>query len=228
MISSFNAFGSKADSFGPLHQPIWLGTVKPVPVGGVLASAYRKSGLLIGAGSAIELKGGAISPLIAWEVVSFTAAAGAETLDTIVIKPAVLGKVTFIPAANDLIQKLGASFSSTGKAAVVASCTLIASGDNAGCYEVTVLHSATIDVPSEGDYIVLSAATSAGSDASIKVQPNAYLYNDIYTGELDTDVNASGAAVQYHPEGILIDLTPDAAFAAQMKVAVPGVYQVSV
>lgn len=227
MVSSFNAFGSKSTQLSQLHTPVWLGVVKPVPIGGVLAEAFRKSGLHLKAGSAINLNEGVITPFVAFEVVSFTAGDGTTvTVDTIVIKPCVLGGVTFLPAAEDKIQKLGSSFAATGKAAEVVSVTAL-TGDDAGKYSVTVSHAATIDTPSAKDFIVLSAATSAGNSESIKVQPNAYLYNDIFTGDADENVNASGAAVRFHAEGLLIDLTPSAEFKEQMAAAVPGVLQVS-
>lgn len=227
MASSFNAFGRNATEFGALHQPVWLGTVKPVPVGGVLAEAYRVKRLLIPAGAPVNFASGVITPLVAFKVVSFTGATGSETNDKIVIRPCVLGGVEYLPKAEDLIQKIGATFAATGKAAAVVSVTAL-TGADAGKYEVAVAHAATIDSVSAGDMITFSAAVSAGSGKSIKVQPNAYLYNDIAMGDLNEDLNATGAVVKFHGEGLLIDLTPSAEVAAQMAAAVPGVLQVTV
>lgn len=231
MRSSFNAYGRAANEYGSLHIPIWLGTVRPVPVGGTLDQNYNVDGLLLPAGSPIAISGNVIKPFVGFEVVSFTAGDGTTvTTDSIVVKPAVFGAAEFAPEVDDVIQKVGATFDAKGKAAVVTASDLLTSGDNKGCYEVKVAHSATIDTPSAGDVIVLSAATSAGSNKSIAVQPNAYLLHDIWLGNLDasaSDTFATGAAVQYHPEGILIDRTPAASVKAAMKAAVPGVLQVN-
>ena len=81
-----------------------------------------------------------------------------------------------------------------------------------------------------GDYITLSASSVAGDNKSIAVIPTHYLYNDIYLGDIDVDnemAGASGSAVAFHADGILINRTPSAPFAAQMKAAVPGVLQVN-
>jgi len=231
-FSSFNAFGSENLNVGQSHKPVWLGVVSPVPVGGTLAKAYAKTGALYEAGTPVNLTGKIITPFVAWEVVSFTAAVSPATEDSIVIKPAVFGGAEIVPAADDLIQKVGATFAATGKAAVVASITAL-TGADAGKYEIKVLHSATVDNLTEGDYIAISSATAAGSSKSLANQPNGYLYNDIYFGKLEGDANAYtiaaiGAVVVNHPEGLLVDLTPAAAVKAQMAAAVPGVYQVLV
>ena len=220
MYGSFNSYGSKSRSIGPTHKPVWLGTLRPVPVGGVLAEAFRKDGILIPAGTPIKYANKTITPLVAWEVVSLTAG---ETNDTLVIKPCVYGNCNFLPAASDKIMKLGASFAATGKAAAVIAVNAL-TGDDAGKYSVTFLHSATIDNESAGDYIVLSSAESAGNSKSVANQPNAYLGRDIFI-EADENPNATGDVIVSHPEGVLIDFTPAAPFASQMAVAVPQVYQ---
>ena len=229
-FSTFNAFGSATNDLGKSHTPVWLGVVGPVPVGGTLDKAYAKPGFFLGAGAPVNLTNKVIKPFFAWKVVSFTAGDGTTvTTDTVVVKPA--GGVA--PAVGDFIQKVGSSFSATGKAAEVASVDLLTSGTNAGCYEVKVAHSATIDSVSAGDAISLSSAVAAGSSKSLAVQPNGYLYNDIYFGTLEGDADtytiaATGAVVMYHHDGLLIDLTPSAEVKAQMKAAVPGVLQVEV
>ena len=220
MPSSFNAFGSKGREIGG-PNPVWLGVPTPVPVGGTLASAYAVKGALYGAGFPVKLASKVITPFIGWEVVSMSTV---SSDDVIVIKPAVLGGVTILPEVGDLIQKDGSTFATTGKAAEVTAVTAL-TGADAGKYSVTVLHAATIDSASAGDVITLSAAESAGSSKSIKVIPNGYLWNDIYLGDLDSDLAATGAVIEHAPDGILIDLTPAAPVKAQMKAAVPGVYQ---
>ena len=231
-FSSFNAFGSEALDAARSHTPVWLGFPGAIPVGGTLDKAYAKPGFLLAAGAPVNITDKVITPFVAWEVVSFTAAVSPATEDVIVIKPAVFGGVETVPAANDLIQKVGATFAATGKAAVVASITAL-TGDNAGKYEIKVLHSATVDNLTEGDYIAISSATSAGSSKSLANQPNGYLYNDIYFGALNGSANnytlaASGAVIMYHHDGLLVELTPSAPFKAAMKAAVPGVLQVLV
>ena len=228
MPSSFNAFGTKAKVYGS-NVPVWLGVPTPVPVGGTLAAAYCQKGLLLGAGFPVKLASKTITPFVGWEVVSMSTV---SSDDVIVIKPAVLGGVTILPAVGDLIQKVGSTFAATGKAAAVTAVTAL-TGADAGKYSVTVLHAATIDSASAGDVITISAADAAGSSKSIKVQPNGYLWNDIYFGDLEGDPDtaktlaATGAVIEHAPDGILIDLTPAVAVKAQMKAAVPGVYQVS-
>lgn len=227
MKSSFNAYGKAKREYSTLHIPVWLGTVTRVPVGGVLASDFVKPGLFIPAGTPINIDAKVITPFIAFPVVSFTADASGD--DTIVIKPVVMGDVEFLPAVGDKIMKLGATFAATGKAAAVKSVTAL-TGADAGKYSVAVVHSATVDTPSAGDAIVFSSATAAGSGKSVANQPNAYLYHDIWLGDLntsDSDTFATGAAVMYHPEGLLIDRTPGAALAAALKVAIPGVLLVN-
>ena len=235
-FSSFNAYGSESMNVGQSHIPVWLGTVTPVPVGGVLATSYLKAGFLLGAGAPVNLTAKVLTPFVGWEVVSFTGATGSETVDSIVVKPASFGAIDIIPAVGDIIQKVGATFAATGKAAAVASVTLITEGTNKGCYTLTVLHAATIDSVSAGDVLTISASESAGNDKSIKVVPNGYLYNDIYLGNLDDSeaavtaktIAATGAVVKFHHEGLIVEPTPSAALKAQMAAAVPGVLQVLV
>lgn len=228
MRSSFNAFGTSKAEYGQLHVPIWLGVVGPVPIGGTLDRDYLLPGLLIPGGSPVNLTNKVITPFVAFEVVDFEAGDGTTvTVDTITIKPAKFGNASILPEVGDFIQKLGETFDSKGKAAAVAG---ISAGEAAGTYDVTVAHSATVDTPSEGDFIVFSAATAAGSSKSIAVKPNGYLYNDICMGDIDTsldDAAATGAVVKFHADGILIDLTASAEFKEQMAVAVPHVLQVS-
>ena len=227
-FSSFNAFGSESIETNQSHIPVWLGVVGPVPVGGTLDKAFAKPGFLLGAGAPVNLTGKIITPFVAWEVVSNTAS-GSNSV--IVVKAAEFGGVEIAPAADDLVQKVGATFAATGKAAVVASVSAL-TGDDAGKYEITVV-TANIDSVAAGDFIALSAATTAGTGKSLKNQPNGYLYNDIYFGNLGGSANdytlaATGAVVMYHHDGLLVELTPSAPFKDAMKAAVPGVLQVLV
>lgn len=229
-FSSFNAYGSESRNIAGSHMPVWLGNVSPVPVGGTLASDFLRKGLLLGAGFPVKLANKVLTPFIGWEVVSMTTV---STDDEIVIKPAILGDVVMVPAVGDFIQKVGSTFAATGKAAAVTAVEAL-TGTDAGKYKVTVLHAATIDSVSEGDVISISGAAAAGSSKSLKVQPNGYLYNDIYLGNLDDSdaaktaktIAATGAVVKFHKYGILVDLTASAEVKAQMAAAVPGVLQV--
>ena len=222
MKSSFNAYGSASRSAGDFHVPVWAGFPGVVPVGGMLDPDYLIAGALYGAGTAVLLKDKKITPFIAWEVVSM---ATVDTNDVITIKPV---NDAVLPEVGDFIQKVGATFAATGKAAAVTAVTAL-TGADAGKYTVTVLHSATVDALSAGDAIALSAATAAGSGKSLAVIPNGYLYNDIFLGDIDVtrdDAFATGAVVQHLEHGaILINRTPSAVIAKQMLAAVPGVSQ---
>jgi len=230
-FSSFNSFGSENLNVGQSHIPVWLGNVGPVPVGGTLAKEYAQSGFLLGAGAPVNLTDKIITPFVSWSVISYTAGTTGN-YDTIVIKPAVFGSVEILPAVGDYLQALGTTFAATGKAAVVVAVTAL-TGSDAGKYSFTVDKTANLGSLSEGDIIVPSSAVAAGTGKSIAVQPNGYLYNDIYFGALDGTANdytiaASGAVVKFHSEGLLVELTPASGVKAQMAAAVPGVLQVLV
>lgn len=58
------------------------------------------------------------------------------------------------------------------------------------------------------------------------VNPNGYLYNDIYLGEIkegDAENGATGAIVMHHAEGLLIDNTEFGDIAATLATKIPGV-----
>jgi hypothetical protein len=231
-FSSFNAFGSEAIEIGQSHTPVWLGVVTPVPVGGTLKKDYAVKGLLLNAGFPVNLNGKIITPFIGYEVVSYSAAGASDTYDTIVVKPVKLGGVEIAPAAEDVVMKVGATFATAGAARAIYSSTLITEGTNAGCYTILIAKSANLGSLEAGD--VLTPSATAGASGKLpSVQPNGYLYNDIYFGELGGSANdftlaATGAVVVNHHEGLLVELTPAAAVKAQMAAAVPGVYQVLV
>ena len=232
-FSSFNAFGSEAKTVGQSHIPVWLGFVGPVPVGGTLKKDYARKGFFLGAGAPVNLTDKIITPFVGYEVVSYTGAGASDTYDTIVVKPASFGEISIAPAADDILQKVGATFATQGAARAIYSSTLITEGDNEGCYTVLVAKSGNFGSLTAGDVLAPSAGTAGASGKSLAVQPNGYLYNDIYFGALDGDKNAytlaaTGAVVMYHHDGLMVELTPSAAVKDQMKAAVPGVLQVLV
>lgn len=56
-----------------------------------------------------------------------------------------------------------------------------------------------------------------------KVNPNGYLYNDIYIDVVGENTAATGAIVMNHAEGLMIDRTEFASIADTLKTKVPGV-----
>lgn len=56
------------------------------------------------------------------------------------------------------------------------------------------------------------------------VNPNAYLYNDVYIGSLGQNDAATGAIVMYHAEGLLINNTEFADIADTLATKIPNVY----
>lgn len=215
-MGSFNAHCVRKATYGG-STPIWLGVVTPLPAGGVLASGFVKEKTLIPAGSPIKFDSGTITPLLFAEVVSFTAGDTGGN-DTIVVKKPLYGQL----AVGDLVQKVGVTFATTGKAGAIVSVDENATdSDN---LDITVEKDA-LGTLSKGNVIALSAAKSAGNSESLKTQPNAYLYNDIYIDYAETGSHATGSAVVAHAEGILINQSPSRAVATQMAEAVPLVVQ---
>lgn len=52
-MKSFNAYGQTAENFGG-NTPVWLGTVKPIPMGAVLEDSFVKAGAIYRAGTPVE------------------------------------------------------------------------------------------------------------------------------------------------------------------------------
>ena len=55
------------------------------------------------------------------------------------------------------------------------------------------------------------------------VNPNGYLYNDVYIGTLGQHDAATGAIVMHHAEGLLINNTAFADKATELQSKIPGV-----
>ena len=221
-MSSFNAFVERVREGSYQSVPVWLGVVSPRPVGGTLTAAFQKPGMLIPAGTPVyfDEANRTIAPFANWEVVSVNTSTHAIT-----VKANAFG---VLPAANDFLGIVGATFATTGAAGKVSS---VAADATAGQYVIT-LTDAKLDGATAGQFLAWSSADAvAASGKSLANQPNGYLYNDIFIspllpGQTSVQDTASGAVVDFHGEGLLIKRTTGAAFAAQLKVAVPNVIQV--
>lgn len=223
-MGSFNSFGQKKLA-GYGSTPVWLGVVSPKPVGGVLASAFAQAGAFFAAGHPICLSGKTITPLMGYKVVKVTTSGDNKVIDV-----APMYGFEAEPTTSIFLMKMGAKFDTTAKAWNPDS--VAASTETGAKWAITVA-AANIDVPSVGDYLVISSATAEGSSKSMANQPNAYLYNDICIEALQSgesyvsgSVAASGAAVDFHAEGILIENTPAYIVKSQMKSAVANVAQI--
>jgi len=205
MSSSFNAFGSRASEIGG-SRPVWLGTPTPVPVGGTLASGFAKKGIFIPAGTPVNLASKVITPYLTYAVTAVTGSVTGITID-----PKAYG---YVPQVGDYLFLVNKTdFSNNGTP--VAITAVAANATDASLLDVTIaLTGATV-----GSVVALAFASTAAP------VPNGYLWNDIYLGDLEDDLAASGAVIEHAPDGILIDLTPAAEIKAAMKAAVPGVYQ---
>lgn len=213
-MGNFNSIGQFDGNLGG-SIPVWCGVVSPVPAGGVLASRYAVKGLFVPAGSPVYYDDAnrKIYPLAFWKVVSVD-----STTHAITVEENVFG---IAPKADDIIGIIGATFATTSAAGKVSA---VAAGTTAGQIVITFTDG-KLDGASVGSYLTFSAASAvATSGASMAYQPNAYLYNDIcIDGLFNKNVNASGAVVKFHGEGLLIDRTKGSAFASQLAAAIPTV-----
>lgn len=215
-MSSFNAYVHGTISGGD-SIPVWLGVVSPRPVGGKLATGYAKAGAFFNAGTPVNLKDGVLTPFVCWEVVEVD-----TTNHVLTVKASHAG---ILPAKDDFLGIVGATFAATGAAGKVSS---VAAGATDGQYDIT-LTDAKLDGATAGQFIAFSAADAvAASGKSLAVIPNGYLYNDIRispapaNGSYD-EVSATGAVVDFHGEGLRVKLTGFNALAAQLKAAIPNV-----
>jgi len=221
-MSSFNAFTQKKRTGYNGGVPVWLGIVSPRPVGGTLATAFCKEGILIPAGAPVyfDEANKTVTPFLAWEVVSVDSSTHAITVKA--------NDYAILPAANDFLGIVGTTFAATGAAGKASS---VAAGATDGQYVITMTDG-KLDGATAGSFLAASAATAvASSGASLANQPNAYLYNDVcienlLPGESYDSKKASCAVVDFHGEGILINRTASAPFKSQMKSAVPAVIQI--
>lgn len=219
-MSSYNVYRNRNKSYGG-YFPIWLGKVSPIPAGAMLNADDAKAGKFYPAGTPMSLSSGVASVLHGFVVTDYTTS---STNSVITVKPLFEGEA---PKTTDFLQKVGATFGTTGKAWNPDSIAVNAS--DAEAFDITVA-TANIDVVAEGDFLAFSSATAEGGSKSLAVQPTHYLYNDIAidpigAGESDENLKVSCALVNAHAEGILINRTPAAAVKAAMKAACPLVIQ---
>lgn len=208
MPSSFNAFGSRGREIGG-SNPVWLGVPTPVPVGGTLASGFAKKGIFIPAGTPVNLASKVITPYLTYVLTAV--AKESSTIVGVTIDPKAYG---YVPQVGDYLFSVSKSnFASNGSP--VAITAVAANATDASLLDVTI----ALTGVAVGDVVALAPSSTALGT------PNGYLWNDIYLGDLEDDLAASGAVIEHAPDGILIDLTPAAEIKAAMKAAVPGVYQ---
>ena len=205
-MTSFNAFGTSEKSIGKTNKPVWLGTVAPHAVGGVLAQKYRVKGLHLPAGTPVNLAAGVIKPVLVYEIKAISESGSPSAVTGITIDPKAYG---VLPTTSDKM-KLVASGSAVAITAVAPNAT------DANLLDITI---ALVGATAGAAVALIPSGESAMPSA------NGYLYNDIYLGDL-SDANATGAVVDFHGEGLLIDFTPAAFMKAAMKSAVPNVIQV--
>lgn len=205
-MTTFNAFGTSEKSVGKSNKPVWLGVVAPHAVGGVLAEKYRVAGLRLPAGTPVNLSAGVIKPVLVYEIKDVAESGSPAAVTGITIDPKEYG---VIPTTSDKM-KLVASGSAVAITAVAANAT------DASLIDVTI----ALTGATEGAAVALVPYGETAMPSA-----NGYLYNDIYLGDL-SEANATGAVVDFHGEGLLIDFTPAAFMKAAMKSAVPNVIQV--
>lgn len=216
MKSSFNAFGKTKKVFDAGSTPVWLGTVTPVPKGGVLAQENIVAGAIYAAGTPVIYEDGYIYPLPSLEVKSHSG-----NKHVVHVNGALTDYYSFEDSAK--VGKIGTFDEATSDFATVTAAVSLGNND----YELTLNGAAY----NPGETLVF-----IGDENKPKLDgtPNGYLYNDICIGDIDTSeenveagiASATGAVVMYHAEGILIDRTPAAGMAEAMAKAVPHVLQV--
>lgn len=205
-MTTFNAFGSSKKEIGAANKPVWLGKPYPHAVGGVLAAKYRVAGLRLPAGTPVNLSAGVIKPVLVYEIKDIAESGSPAAVTGITIDPKEYG---VIPTTSDKM-KLVASGSAVAITAVAANAT------DASLIDVTI----ALTGATEGAAVALIP-----SGESEMPSANGYLYNDIYLGDL-SEPNATGAVIDFHGEGLLIDFTPASLVKALMKTNVPNVVQV--
>lgn len=215
MKSSFNAFGRSRKEYGSTNIPVWLGTVTPVPRGGVLAREFVFPGAIFPAGTPVyyEAEDRIIVPLPTFYISDYQAG---TPYDTIKVKT-----YGYELSVGQSFRIVGSTFQEEKPSIPVAQVKQIEGGQ-----EIKFEHSYSMEGLHVGGSII--------SPIDEELMPNGYLYNDICIGDIDTSdeekeagiAAATGAVVMFHAEGILIDRTPAAGIAEAMAKAVPHVLQV--
>lgn len=208
MKSSFNAFGKTKKEYGAMHIPVWLGHHIPrVPAGFTLDRSFLSPGLLIPAGTPIHCDDATkvFAPVLAYDVINV--AEGVVTVNASVFGVA--------PAVGTYARKVNASdFSKNGAAVAITEVSV--NENNPENLDIKV----AIEGLAKGDVIAFSPKSDA------LPAPNAYLFNDVFLGDIDVNdetAAATGAAVAFNPDGLMIDRTPGAGFKEALAKLIPGV-----
>lgn len=205
-MKSFNVYGNKTTEYGELHAPVWASSPVPrIPVGGTLSDNFLVDGLLVPAGTPVNLASKVIKPLLAYEV---------KAIDT--------GIVTIDPAIFNIVPEVGeymilldeTSFSSNSAAAAITA--VAANATDSSLLDITI----ALSNVAEGDFVAF------GHTAADIAVPNGYLFNDIYINDVEDNIAATGAVVDQGAY-ILIDRIPAYGCATALKAAIPGVGQVN-
>lgn len=222
MKSSFNSFGQTKKVYDAGSTPVWLGTVSPVPKGGVLSPAFVVPGAVYAAGTPVVFHNGEdICPIPSF---TFQKTGGNSAIIRSSFPLAEDGDYSL-----DVQSKLGTDISDFSQMPV-GGCIQITSLTKTAPCEYRVQYSGGSPFEERVYYLL----TEDGATNMIDGTLNAYLYNDICIGDIDASdeakeegiASATAAVVMYHAEGILIDRTPAAGIAEAMAKAVPGVLQV--
>lgn len=191
-----------------MHIPVWLGHHIPrVPGGFTLDRSYLVAGLLIPAGTPIHYDDATkvFMPILAYDVIKV--ASGVATVNASIFGVA--------PAVGAYARKVSPTdFTSNGEA--VAITEVKANAENPENLDIKV----AIGDLAAGDVIAFSPKSDA------LPSPNAYLFNDVFLGDIDVNdetAAATGAAVVYNPDGLMIDRTPGAGFKEALSKLIPGV-----
>lgn len=195
MGSSFNAFGQTNKVYGA-STPVWLGTVSPTAIGGVLAEEYCFPGAFYPAGTPVRLENKVITPVAYVD-----------------ITPIQEGSIYLVHEGGAIPTPGWKVLCFGNNGGKISASSILAVKKVSGGYEITV----------EGKLSLPTCALSPDEDVAV---PTHYLYNDIFMGDIDENAAASGSCVNFHGEGILIDRTPGVYAAEYLQECIPHVAQI--
>ena len=176
MLEHFNnAYSRRSESFGGANPFLCHPDEVKYRQYGALVKDELADKELVHAGTpyAVDLVKHEVKFMKVWEVVKVES----ETIETVAYKHITLNASWLAPklAATDVVMKVPASITGTGKAVVAGDVT-----DNEdGTVTITVA-SASIDTVAAGDY--LSIGAEAGNSKALKVKGNGVLTRDLRAG----------------------------------------------